>query len=61
MTLKNKTTLYGILLPSPLTEDGEIKAWRFVSNNNAKEHQQTEGPELEQTVLHRDIDHIENL
>ncbi|PWT71147.1 MAG: hypothetical protein C5B59_18795 [Bacteroidetes bacterium] len=57
--LKNRTELYGIIL-GPANEDREIKAWRFVSNNNAKQYKESEDPALVQIINHADIDKIEN-
>jgi y4mF family transcriptional regulator len=58
--LKNKTVLPGIII-EPIMENNEIKAWKFVSNNNAREHQKTKDPKLEQIIEHADIENIENL
>lgn len=57
--LKNRTELYGIIL-GPASEDRDITAWRFVSNNNAKRYKETVDPALVQIVNHGDIDKIEN-
>ncbi|MFL5741130.1 MAG: helix-turn-helix transcriptional regulator [Flavisolibacter sp.] len=56
--LKNRTELYGIIL-GPDYEDSQIKAWRFISNNNAKQYKETEDPALVQIVNHTDIEKIE--
>ncbi len=40
--LKNKIILAGFMIDS-IIENGEIKAWQFVSNNNAIEYPKT-GP-----------------
>ncbi len=58
--LKNKTVLPGIILDS-ITENNEIKAWKFVSNNNAIEYQKTKNPNLVQRIEHAEIDHVENI
>ena len=57
--LKNRTELYGIIL-GPVTADREIKAWRFVPNNNATRYKETEDPALVQIVNHADIEKVEN-
>lgn len=57
--LKNRTELYGIIL-GPVLDNQEIKAWRFVSNNNAIRYKETEDPRLEQVIHHADIEKIEN-
>ncbi len=60
VSLKNKMELVGFIL-DPITENNEIKGWKFVSNNNAIEYQKTENPELTQTIDHAVIDKIENI
>jgi hypothetical protein len=52
--------LVGFII-DPITENNEIKAWKFVSNKNAIEYQKTENTELIQTIEHVDIETIENI
>ena len=56
--LKNRTELFGIII-GPAIDDRDIKAWRFVSNNNAKRYKETEDPALIQMINHSDIAKIE--
>jgi y4mF family transcriptional regulator len=58
--LKNKMELVGFII-DPITENNEIKAWKFVSNKNAIEYQKTANTELIQTIEHVDIESIENV
>jgi y4mF family transcriptional regulator len=58
--LKNKNVLVGNLI-EPIYEHNEIKAWKFVSNNNAPEHRQTRNPALVEVINHADIDNVENI
>ncbi len=58
--LKNKTVMVGIIT-GEIKEVTEIKAWRFVTNNNAAEYRKTENPRLLVTISHDDIENIENL
>jgi y4mF family transcriptional regulator len=59
--LKDDTRLVGYLLHPPIMENNRIKAWRFVSNNNAIEHKKTNSPDLEQIINHADIETVENI
>jgi y4mF family transcriptional regulator len=43
--LKNRNPLVGFLI-EPIYTYNEITAWRFISNNNAREYQETKKPEL---------------
>ncbi len=62
--LKNRKELYGFLM-EPVIENQEINAWKFVSNNNAKEYKEKEKKKEEdlgkliQTINHADIEKIE--
>lgn len=58
--LKNKTVLVGFIIDS-ITENNAIKAWKFVSNNNAIKYRETENPSLVQTIEHADIENVENI
>jgi y4mF family transcriptional regulator len=58
--LKNKSVLYGIII-GRVTEGNEIKAWEFISNNNAIEYQQTQNTTLVQIIDHSNIERIENI
>jgi y4mF family transcriptional regulator len=58
--LKNKTVLVGFIKDS-ISENNEIRAWKFVSNNNAIEYQKTKDAKLEQTIEHAAIENVENL
>ena len=58
--LKNKSVQYGFIIEA-IREGNEIKAWKFVSNNNAIEYQQTKKNELITTIQHKDIERIENI
>ena len=57
--LKNKNVLAGYFI-EPIYEHNEIKAWKFVSNNNAPEHRQTGNPALVEIINHADIDNVQN-
>lgn len=57
--LKNKTVLVGFILDS-ISEDNNIKAWKFVSNHNAIKYKETEDPKLIQIIEHADIENVEN-
>lgn len=56
--LKNKKELVGVLL-EPLSEGGEIRAWKFVSANHLPEYRKIGSPELAQIITHSEIEHIE--
>jgi len=58
--LKNKSEMAGFIT-EPVMENNEIKAWRFVSNNNAVEYQKKKNPELLTIIQHDDIENIENI
>lgn len=58
--LKNKTILVGFIIDS-ISENNEIKAWKFVSNNNAIEYQKTKNENLIQVIQHADIENVENI
>jgi len=58
--LKNKTALVGFILEA-INENTEIKAWKFVSNNNAIEFKKNEDPKLVQIIAHADIENVENI
>lgn len=58
--LKDKTVLVGFIVDA-VYEGGEIKGWKFVSNNKAIEYQKSENPELIQLIDHQEIEAIENL
>lgn len=57
--LKNKNILAGFIIDS-VTENNEIKAWKFVSNNNVVEYQKTKNENLVQVIQHADIENVEN-
>lgn len=58
--LKNRKTLVGFLI-EPIYTHNEITGWRFISNNNAREYQETKKPELLEIINHADIDNVENI
>ena len=58
--LKDKNVRFGIIL-GQVTENNEIKSWRFVTNKNAIEYQKTEDPNLEERIDHTTIEEIENM
>ncbi|OQP46168.1 helix-turn-helix transcriptional regulator [Niastella populi] len=58
--LKNKIILAGVIIGS-VSEENEIKAWKFVSNNNAVEFQKTKNENLIQVIQHSDIENVENI
>lgn len=58
--LKNKIILVGFIIDS-VSENNEIKAWKFVSNNNAVEYQKTKSENLIQVIQHSDIENVENI
>jgi len=58
--LKNKTELVGFIIDS-ITENNEIKGWKFVSNNDTIKHRETNDPNLVQTIEHADIENVENI
>jgi y4mF family transcriptional regulator len=58
--LKDKKTLYGIIIDQVI-ENNEIKAWKFVTNNNAIEYQKTKNPKLIITIPHSEIESIKNI
>jgi y4mF family transcriptional regulator len=60
VNLKNKKTLYGIIIDQVI-EHNEIKGWKFVPNNNAIEYQKTKNPELVITIPHSEIESIKNI
>jgi y4mF family transcriptional regulator len=57
--LRNKKVLSGFLV-DVIHEGTEVKAWKFVSNNNAQEYQKTKNGGLEQILNHTDIESVEN-
>lgn len=58
--LKNKTVLFGFIIDS-INENNEIRAWKFVSNNNAVEYQKTKEEKLVQLIEHANIEKVENI
>ena len=58
--LRNKSVLFGFIIDE-LRENMEIKAWKFVSNQNAIEFQSTNNEDLVQIISHDDIERIENI
>ncbi len=58
--LKNKTVLVGFIIDQ-IIEGNEIKAWKFVSNNNSVEYRKTENPELLTIIKHDEIENVENI
>ncbi len=58
--LNNKNLLIGIILDS-VTENNEIKAWKFVSNKNATKYKETEDSKLIEIIQHNTIESIENI
>lgn len=58
--LKNKTVLVGFIV-EPIYENNEIKAWKFVTNNNSSEYQKTKDTKLLERINHADIENIENI
>lgn len=58
--LKNKTILVGFIIDS-VSENNEIIAWKFVSNNNAVEYKKTKRENLIQVIQHAEIENVENI
>jgi y4mF family transcriptional regulator len=58
--LKNKKVLFGYFI-EPIYEHNEIKAWKFVSENDALKHRQTKDPAVISIIHHADIDNVENI
>jgi y4mF family transcriptional regulator len=58
--LKNKTVLVGFIVDQ-IIEGNEIKAWKFVSNNNSVEYRKTENQELLTIIKHDEIENVENI
>ena len=58
--LKNKTKRVGFIVEE-VREGREIKAWKFVANNNSVEYRKTENPELLTIIKHDDIENVENI
>ena len=59
--LKNKTVLVGFIIDQIRDNSNEVNAWRFVSNNNSMEYRETKNPDLVQTIIHADIEGVENI
>ena len=60
ITLNNKLTKFGIIIKELLDNNGNsIVAWKFISNNNAINYQKNEDDKLTETILHSDIQNIE--
>jgi y4mF family transcriptional regulator len=58
--LTNKSVLQGFIIDQ-IREGAEIVAWKFVSNNDAIEYQATKKEKLVRTIIHREIERIENI
>lgn len=58
--LTDHRVLYGFIIDD-VRQAGDIKGWRFLSNNKAQEYQQTKSEALITTLLNRDIARIENI
>jgi y4mF family transcriptional regulator len=56
--LNNKNILIGILV-EPIHSGMGIVGWKFVSNLQAKEYQQTQSPDLLEEIRHSEIQNIE--
>ncbi|MBW6482486.1 MAG: helix-turn-helix transcriptional regulator [Vicingaceae bacterium] len=57
--LKNKISKPGIIIKEILDiEKNTITAWKFISNNNAIQFQQTQNKELIEVINHSDIQEI---
>lgn len=60
ITLKDKKVKYGIILEEIINPiDNKISAWKFVSNGQAREYQQTKDDTLTETIQHTDIQDIQ--
>ena len=60
ITLNNKIIKYGIIIKELFDKNGNnIVAWKFVSNNNAIKYQKNKDDKLTETILHSDIQNIE--
>ncbi len=60
ITLNNKIKKYGIIIKELFDSNrNNIVAWKFVSNNNAIKYQKNEDDKLTETILHSDIQNIE--
>lgn len=58
--LKDRSELWGIIIEE-IRDGNEIKAWKFVSNNNAIKYQKTKDPKLVTVIDHDDIENIESV
>lgn len=58
--LKNRKVLVGFLVEA-INNGVEIEAWRFVSNNKAKEYQKNQDENLTQIIPHATIESVENI
>lgn len=61
ITLTNKIIKYGFIINELIDKkENKIIAWQFVPNNNAIKYQQNHDDKLTETILHSDIQKIEN-
>jgi len=61
ITLTNKVIKYGIIINEIINKkENKITAWQFVPNNNAIKYQQNPDDKLTETILHSDIQKIED-
>lgn len=61
ITLVNKVIKYGIIIKEIIDKkENKIIAWQFVSNNNAIKYQQHPDENLTETILHGNIQKIED-
>ena len=61
ITLNNKLIKYGIIIKELFDNNGNnIIAWKFVSNNNVIKYQKNEDDKLTETILHSEIQNIED-
>jgi len=61
ITLINKVIKYGIIIKEIVDKkENKIIAWQFVSNNNVIKYQQNPDDKLAETILHSDIQKIED-
>ena len=58
--LKDKTDFAGFIVDA-ISEGNEIKAWKFVPNNNAQKYQQTKNEKLVRVINNSAIEEIANI
>ena len=60
ISLQNKTIKYGVIIEELFAPNGnDIFAWKFIPNNHVIKYQQHKEEKLTETILHADIQTIE--